>query len=106
MVKSSTESVIITPEPHRGKEKRKTRVGEDKEVLKQKITLPVLLSVCIFNLRGGKRRQKKILAQKKGITEAVIITDGKVEQGLKQITRVYFSCGSHSDVFADMSGSL
>lgn len=64
MVKSSTESVIITPEPHRGKEKRKKRVGEDTEVLKQKLTLSVLFSLCVFNLRGEKGWQQNLGSEK------------------------------------------
>lgn len=99
VVKSSTESVIITPEPHRGKGRERERVGEDTEVPKQKPPLSVLFSLCL--LRGKKDR--KILALRKGIIGAVMTADGKVEQDLKQITRVYCSCGSHSDMFADTS---
>lgn len=82
VVKSSTESVIITPEPHRGKKREGERVGEDTEVPKQKLLLSVLFSLCL--LRGG----TKILALRKGIIGAVMTADGKVEQDLKQITRV------------------
>lgn len=75
-------------------------MGEDTEVPKQKPPLSVLFSLCLLS-KGGKDR--KILALRKGIIGAVMTTDGKVEQDLKQITRVYCSCGSHSDVFADIS---
>lgn len=96
MVKSSTESVIITPEPHRGKGRE--RVGGRHRGTKTKAT-PLCPVLFVPSIWGGRR----ILAQRKGIIVSVMMTDGKVEQDLKQITRVYCSCGSHSDVFADIS---
>lgn len=101
VVKSSTESVIITREPHRGKERERESVGEDTEVPKQKPPVSVLFSLCL--LSEQKKNERKILALRKGIIGAVMKTDGKVEQDLKQITRVYCSCTSHSDVFVDIS---
>lgn len=43
------------------------------------------------------------MALRKGIIEAVMTNDGEVELDLIQITRVFCNCGSHSDVFADIS---
>lgn len=75
-------------------------MGEDTEVPKQKPPLSVLFSLCLLS---KEKTDRKILALRKGIIGAVMTTDGKVEQDLKRITRVYCSCGSHSDVFADIS---
>lgn len=99
MVKSSTESVIITPELHRGKAGEREGVGEDVGAPKQKPPLSVLFSLCL----PAERREggKKDLVAKKGITAAVMTNDGEMEQDLIRITRVCCSRGSHSDVFAD-----
>lgn len=102
MVKSSTESVIITPELHRGKAgEREREWGEDVGAPKQKPPLSVLFSLCLPAEKKGGGGEKKDLVAKKGITAAVMTNDGEMEQDLIRITRVCCSRGSHSDVFAD-----
>lgn len=83
VVKSSTESVIITPEPHRGKRRERESGGRHRGT-KTKAT--PLRPVLFVPSKGKKDR--KILALRKGIIGAVMTADGKVEQDLKQITRV------------------